>query len=261
MGDLSVYPVRTSVTGTDRIPICTSASDAVNSCTLAQIASLGGSGNGGQTSGPTRPNLSAFQVFNESTLVQAQDVANGPIVVTSAAGGTYLSLTAFGQPVSGSEWMVTAQFTPTQLCNLAGDYSFFSLGLLSNHNELLVLRYAPGTTLFQIAIWSNFTTFNTDISGLPYLFIERPWFRIYYQASDTATPYKCYASSDGISWTFLYAWNGTTDVANAPFIASDACALIDPGNAGVQHTGALGHWDIQEGAGSSLNPTSIVFPT
>jgi hypothetical protein len=97
MGDISSYPTRSSVSGTDRLFVASASSPAIESCTLAQVASLAGDGGGGgpryapgwgkffATGAWNRPSLSALTWINQDGAT-AIDVAGGPIKVLANNG-------------------------------------------------------------------------------------------------------------------------------------------------------------------------------
>jgi hypothetical protein len=254
--NISAYGTRTSVAGTDRIFIATGTSDQIDSATLTQVVSLA---SGGPTF--TRPALSSFTESNHQSGTTATDISGGPIVVNCAPGGTYQQIDNWNQSVSGSEWMLTVCLSQSY-CIAApnNDYSTLGIGVKASSGYLFCVRVLGHQEQLDVITASSQSAYNSDLSAVTERNFSKVWYRLYYQSSDSSTPYTVYRSVDGYTWTYIYGWNGTSGVSGS-FTASSVFFFADCGGNPSSYTGGtLWHWDIQTGTGSSLNPYSIVNP-
>jgi hypothetical protein len=259
MATISGYAVRQAVALTDRVFVASSSSDAIQSATLSQVLSLGAGTESSGASGPVRPALTAFTESNGSTYVTATDIANGPILIQAVTGQPYLDIVSWQQAVSGSEWMVTGCIASSAVPgNAEGGYPTVGLGLVNSAGVFVNFRSVPMQGVYQLAVWSNDTTFDSTIASFNCNGICKYWYRIYYNVRNASFPFSFLLSQDGFIWSDICDWSGSS-VVPAPFVADAALFYCDQGGNTGTTGGLVYHWDIEEGTGSSLNPYAAVL--
>ena len=230
MANISGYPVRATVTGTDRIFVATATSDQIQSCTLAQVAGLsgssggggsGGSGSGGPAFAPGwgrayvpgtgwhRPALSSLSWFNQGSAVAA-DISGGPIHLTQSnvAGVSQWSILAVtvndADPFIVDMMLEIDGYGGAHGGMIVGDSAtgnFYSFDLFSGNAQFYVTEWTGMSTSASATTTYAGNQANRAVAGSP----TQIWLRVKY-AANGITFYTSYNPLDDASWLAFEAY-------------------------------------------------------